>query len=114
VHLSPKALELLNALVESRPRALSKAALIEQLWPATFVSEANLATLIAEIRVSLRDQARNSRFVRTVPRFGYAFAGTAVPVSSADRAQSPPIPRLLAGLERPADSLSRTVRVSYA
>jgi DNA-binding winged helix-turn-helix (wHTH) protein len=45
IHLSPKAFQLLSALVEARPRALSKAALHERVWPDTFVSDANLAIL---------------------------------------------------------------------
>lgn len=77
LHLSPKAYELLRILIENRPRALSKAQLHERLWPATFVSEVNLATLIAEVRAALGDDARNPRFVRTAQRFGYAFCGEA-------------------------------------
>ena len=45
VHLSPKAFELLKALVEAYPRALSKAELHERLWHGIFVSEGNLALL---------------------------------------------------------------------
>jgi DNA-binding winged helix-turn-helix (wHTH) protein len=78
IHLSPKAYELLKILVENRPRALAKNELHERLWPATFVSEVNLATLIAEIREALGDDARKPRFVRTAHRFGYAFCGMTV------------------------------------
>jgi DNA-binding winged helix-turn-helix (wHTH) protein len=45
-----------------------------------FVSDTNLAGLIAEIRRALGDDARTPRYVRTVQRFGYAFAGTVEPV----------------------------------
>ena len=78
IHLSPKAYELLTILVEHRPRALSKNELHTRLWPATFVSEVNLATLVAEIREALGDDARKPRFVRTAHRFGYAFSGATV------------------------------------
>jgi len=84
IHLSPKAYELLRALVENRPRALSKNELHGHLWPATFVSEVNLATLIAEIREALADDARKPRFIRTARRFGYAFCGTTVDVARTD------------------------------
>ena len=77
IHLSPKAFQLLKALIDHRPRALSKTELHQHLWPATFVSEANLASLIAEIREALGDRARRPRFIRTVHRFGYAFSGQA-------------------------------------
>jgi DNA-binding winged helix-turn-helix (wHTH) protein len=80
-HLSPKGFELLRLLIESRPRALSKAELHERLWPSTFVSEATLSSLVAEVREALGEQARDGRFVRTVHRFGYAFEGPATDLS---------------------------------
>jgi DNA-binding winged helix-turn-helix (wHTH) protein len=78
IHLSPKAFELLKMLIGERPRALSKNELYQHLWPDTFVSEANLASLIAEIREALGDPARKSKFIRTAHRFGYAFCGEAI------------------------------------
>ena len=77
VHLAPKAFELLVALLESRPRPLSKADLSRRLWPQTFVHEANLANVVAELRTAIGDDARRPRFVRTVHAFGYAFSGPA-------------------------------------
>jgi DNA-binding winged helix-turn-helix (wHTH) protein len=75
VHLSPKAFDLLRLLVEKRPQAVSKRELHDHLWPGTFVTDANLASLIAELRRALDDQPRPSRFLRTVHGFGYAFCG---------------------------------------
>jgi DNA-binding winged helix-turn-helix (wHTH) protein len=73
VSLSPKAYQLLETLVVNRPKALSKIALQERLWPDTFVVEKNLVNLVAEIREALGDKSAHPRFVRTVHRFGYAF-----------------------------------------
>ena len=81
VHLEPKAFELLSALVLERPKALSKADLQERLWPGTFVAEANLSNLVAEIRAALADPARAPKFVRTAHGFGYAFCGEAEPLT---------------------------------
>src|SRR5204863_1900637 len=76
VHLSPKAFDLLAALVFERPKVLSKNALQQRLWPDTFVAEANLSNLVAEVREALDDEARAPRVIRTVPRNGHAcFAG---------------------------------------
>src|SRR4051812_4237058 len=75
IHLSPKAFELLSVLIRSRPRAVSKAELQETLWPATFVEETNLASLVAEIRRAVGDSAASPVFLRTVYRFGYRFVG---------------------------------------
>ena len=77
VHLSPKAYELLCVLVETRPKAIAKADLHERLWPSTFVSDATLASLIAELRDALGERGREARFIRTVHGFGYAFSGAA-------------------------------------
>ena len=76
-HLTPKAFVLLQSLLESRPRALSKAELRERLWPDTHVLEANLPNLVAEVRGVVQDDARNPLFIRTVHGFGYAFCGEA-------------------------------------
>ena len=85
VHVSPKAFDLLLMLVANRTRAVSKAELQERLWPATFVEETNVATLVAEVRRVLRDSAANPRFVRTVYGFGYRFVGEATQDSGASR-----------------------------
>jgi DNA-binding winged helix-turn-helix (wHTH) protein len=75
IRLSPKAFELLCALVRNRNRAMSRAELHQLLWPTTFVLETNLASLVAEIRRALGDTADAPRFVRTMHRFGYWFIG---------------------------------------
>ena len=74
-HLSPKAFDLLSLLVESCPKVISKKTLIEYLWPDTFVAEVNLASLVAELRRTLHDDAARPSFIRTVHRHGYAFCG---------------------------------------
>src|SRR5262249_6362882 len=78
VHVTGKAFELLKILLERRPNAVSKSDIQDHLWPDTFVSEANLPTLVAEIRDSIGDDAGEPRFVRTVFGFGYAFSGEVV------------------------------------
>lgn len=73
VRLSPKAFRLLEVLIANSPRAVSKEELTDAVWPQTYVEESNLAGLIGELRTVLGDDARQSRFVRTVHGFGYAF-----------------------------------------
>ncbi|MGE5716089.1 MAG: FHA domain-containing protein [Acidobacteriota bacterium] len=76
VHLTPKAFDLLTNLIENRPRALSKAEIHEKLWPGTFVTEGTLTSLLAEVRSAIGDEKHEKRLIRTVHRFGYAFAGS--------------------------------------
>ena len=90
VHLAPKAFQLLVMLAEDRPKVISKAALQERLWPQTFVAEANLSNLVAEIREALGDRGRTPTWIRTAHGSGYAFSGPAVtvtphPETTADR-----------------------------
>ena len=77
IHLSTKAFDLLRLLVEHRPNVMDKARLHAQLWPRTFVVDANLTVLVAELRRALADNAREPRFIRTVHTLGYAFCGDA-------------------------------------
>jgi DNA-binding winged helix-turn-helix (wHTH) protein len=77
VPVQPKVFRLLELLLEKRPAAVSKDDLMHALWPGVFVAEGNLARLVAELREVIGDDANAPRFVRTVPRFGYAFHGEA-------------------------------------
>jgi DNA-binding winged helix-turn-helix (wHTH) protein len=77
VHLQPKAYQVLELLLETRPKAVSKHEIHEKLWPGTFVSDGTLTSLVAELRDAIGDDAHEPRFVRTVHRFGYAFSGVA-------------------------------------
>lgn len=82
VPLSPKAFQLLELLLDRRPEAIAKTELLEHLWPDTFVSDASLHNLVAEIRAALGDAPRAARYIRTVPRYGYAFHGDAQPAQA--------------------------------
>ena len=94
--LSHKAFQLLEFLLDRWPEALSKTDLLEHLWPGTFVSDAGLYNLVAAVRAALGDQPRAARFIRTVPRYGYAFHGDARPAPTADVSPlAPSGPRLV-------------------
>lgn len=87
VHLSGKAFALLDLLLQQRPNAVKRAEIFDHVWPDTFVSPSNVATLAQEIRDALGDDARRPRFLRTIFGYGYAFVGeeddggtTAVPL----------------------------------
>jgi DNA-binding winged helix-turn-helix (wHTH) protein len=77
VHLSPKAFQLLELLAARRPEAVPKAMIHERVWPGSFVSEATVASVVAEIRSALGDTDRGAPLVRTVHGFGYAFSAEA-------------------------------------
>ena len=88
--LSPRAFQLLELLLDRRPEVVSKAELLDRLWAATFVSDAGLHNLVAEVRAAIGDTPQAARFIRTVPRCGYAFHGDARPVPASDAGLSQP------------------------
>jgi TolB-like protein/DNA-binding winged helix-turn-helix (wHTH) protein/Tfp pilus assembly protein PilF len=81
LHVSPKAFQLLGILIDRSPSAVSKTDLQEELWPGTFVTEGNLASLVAELRAALGDDAKSPRYIRTVYGFGYSFEAALQEVS---------------------------------
>ena len=93
VHLTPKAYELLRLLLERRPAAVSKAEIHDRIWPGTFVSDVNLATLVFEIRTAIGDDPHAPRFIRTVRGFGYAFCDGVATAPGAGPAGVRPGPR---------------------
>lgn len=73
VPLSPKAFDLLRAMVERHGRLLEKDELMRLVWPDTYVEEANLSYTISLIRKALGDGG--GQFIATVPKHGYRFVG---------------------------------------
>jgi DNA-binding winged helix-turn-helix (wHTH) protein len=82
VHLSPKAFRLLELLLLKRPNAVSKAEILETVWPDAVVNEGSLAALVKDVRKALGDGAEGPSFLRTVHGFGYAFDGDVHEISS--------------------------------
>ena len=71
--LAPKILETLLTLVQNSGRIIEKEELMKRLWPDTFVEESNLTYSIVQLRKTLGDDARNPRYIETIPKRGYRF-----------------------------------------
>ena len=95
IHVRPKTYELLELLIGSRPRALSKVQIRRHLWPETAVEDVDLTVLVTDLRSLLGDDAKAPRFVRTVRRFGYAFRGEATEEGTARGPAARSTPRVL-------------------
>jgi DNA-binding winged helix-turn-helix (wHTH) protein/predicted ATPase len=109
--LRPKTFALLRYLVAHPGQLLTKAALLEALWPEMMVSEVVLSVCIRELRRTLGDDAKAPRFIETVHRRGYRFIGhlptmhpSVPPTPSLPLSSLPP---LLLGRERQWDVLHR-------
>jgi DNA-binding winged helix-turn-helix (wHTH) protein len=81
VHAGPKLLRLLELLIDTRPRALTKDEIHQSLWAGTFVSDATLTSLVTELRAAIGDDARKPTLVRTIHGYGYIFCGDVVPAA---------------------------------
>jgi len=88
VPLSPRAFALLELLLDRRPEVVSKAELLERLWPGTFISDASLHNVVTEVRAAIGDTPQAPRFIRTVPRCGYGFHGDVVDKQASDQSRA--------------------------
>ena len=82
ITLTPKAFDTLLLLVANAGHVLTKEEMLTQLWPDTFVEEANLTNNISLLRRVLGDDSEGQQFIKTVPRHGYRFVAAVKPVQS--------------------------------
>lgn len=75
VALPPKAFHTLVVLVENRGRLVAKDALMQAIWPDTFVEEVNLSQNVSLLRKVLGDTPQEQRYIQTVAGRGYRFCG---------------------------------------
>ena len=95
VPLEPKAFDLLVLLLERPGQLVTKQEILDCVWPQTAVTDNALTRIVANLRKALGDDARDSRYIETVPTRGYRWL---VPVQ---RDESAPIAGG-AGLGRPS------------
>jgi DNA-binding winged helix-turn-helix (wHTH) protein/Tol biopolymer transport system component len=104
VPLTPKAFDVLAALVERPGRLISKEELLQKVWSDTFVEESNLAYNVFALRKALGDTAENGRYIETVAKRGYRFIATVTRASpgntgspSSEAAAEAPVPEAANG-----------------
>ena len=78
IALPPKATQTLRILVENHGRLVEKDDLMQEVWPDTFVEEANLALQISALRKVLQEESGNGSYIETVPRRGYRFVAKVI------------------------------------
>src|SRR5262245_37913657 len=90
VAVSSKGLRLLEALVSSPDRVLSKAELMQTAWGDAVVEESNLSVQMAALRKQLGTTSQGGDLIATVPRDGYRFVGLPTKGAIAQIADVPP------------------------
>jgi DNA-binding winged helix-turn-helix (wHTH) protein/tetratricopeptide (TPR) repeat protein len=86
INLTPKAFLVPRCLVERPQQLVTKAELLETVWPDTHVTEIVLNIAIGQLRQALGDNPRQARLIETVYRRGFRWIG---PVAAVD-ASTPP------------------------
>jgi eukaryotic-like serine/threonine-protein kinase len=74
VALTPKAFQVLLALVRGDGQLVTKDDLMKTVWPDSFVEEANLSRNIFMLRKALGESPEDHRYIVTVPGRGYRLA----------------------------------------
>jgi urea transport system substrate-binding protein len=71
--LRPKTFEVLLYLARNPQRLVTKQELLDHIWTDTVVCDELLRGYIRELRETLGDDAKNPRYIETVPARGYRF-----------------------------------------
>ena len=86
VPLEPKAFDLLLLLIERQGQVVTKQEILDTVWRQTAVTDNALTRIVAHLRKALDDDARDARYIETVPTRGYRWL---VPVER-DEGGAPP------------------------
>jgi eukaryotic-like serine/threonine-protein kinase len=73
IAVTPKTFETLLVLVRRGREVVSKEELLKEIWPDSFVEEANLSQHIFKLRKALGDTLEGERYIVTLPGRGYRF-----------------------------------------
>src|SRR5262249_23766495 len=68
VSITPKVFDLLLVLVRHRGETVDKETLMKEVWPDSFVEEANLSVNMTALRRALGETPDDHGYIETVPR----------------------------------------------
>ncbi len=88
--LEPKAFNLLVMLIGRPGHVFTKQEIFERLWPDTVVTDHALTRIVAQLRRVLGDEARDGRYIETVPTRGYRWLPKVETVQEAVEPPAPP------------------------
>ncbi|MCC8940595.1 tetratricopeptide repeat protein [Bradyrhizobium sp. Arg68] len=88
VPIAPQVFDLLDYLIRSRERVVSKDDLINAIWNGRSVSDAALTTRLNAARTAIGDSGNEQRLIKTLPRKGFRFVGQVREVAGSDSGQA--------------------------
>jgi len=105
VSLTPKAFDILQILLQSNGRLLSKEELMNRIWPNSFVEEANLTVNISALRKVLGDPPDGGEYIETVPKRGYRFVAEVTELLEEGETAKPKAQTVLRPQHQPGESV---------
>ena len=82
IRLEPKVMQVLVCLAEHAGQVVAKEHLMRTVWPDTFVGDDVLTRSISELRRVFGDDAKEPRFIQTIPKSGYRLIAGVSPTPS--------------------------------
>jgi transcriptional activator of cad operon len=92
VRLEERTLRLLTFMADRAGEVLTADELLQHAWPGVVVSPDSLYQAITQLRRQLGDDARNPRYIATVPRRGYRLVAPVAQLAGAEPAAAAPQP----------------------
>ena len=80
--LEPKAMDVLVELARHPGEVVTRNHLFDTVWAGTIVTDEVLSRCISLLRQQLGDDAKNPRFIQTIPRRGYRLMCTVGPLDA--------------------------------
>jgi predicted ATPase/DNA-binding winged helix-turn-helix (wHTH) protein len=90
IRLRRKTFDVLLYLVDHPGQLVTKAALLDAIWPEVTVSDTTPATCVAELRKALGEEKRVPRFIETVHGRGYRFVAKVSTAAAGESTRTPP------------------------
>lgn len=82
--LEPKAFDVLVMLMSHAPRLVTKQEILDAIWKGTAVTDNALTRVVAQLRRAIGDDAREAKYLETVPTRGYRWIAPVQTVAGAD------------------------------
>src|SRR6185436_12688118 len=73
VPLTPKVAETLLIMIQQNGKLVERKALMNAIWPDTFVEDGNLNFNVSMLRKALGTDEAGEQYIQTIPRHGYRF-----------------------------------------
>jgi len=92
----PLLMDILLRLAAEPGEVVRRETLLDDVWPRRMVNDEVLSRAIAELRTALGDDARDSRYIETLPKIGYrllASVDEAIPASTPAQPAPAPVVR---------------------